>query len=231
MTVGKQRIEELAAELDSSKESWSAWIDTNVLIELYSNQDVQKAAAISPAEVARRAKQYAGSCWMAMALCRDSVSTLSFGDESIIILQRGHDPEDSQASQWPRFILYVLGDYGFFDGWERNGWGVEQTLSGEDRDRLIGAICRRQNKPIISRDEPQKLKDWKDLKCYTPEEWAKQAGLTKDAAARMCADRLGVAGSKYLEKKRADGKCTDQLIHNVQQLLHEFNERWRYMEA
>ncbi len=236
MTVGKQRIEELAAALDSSKDEWSCWVDTNVLLELYSNHDIQNAydesatGATKGATVAQRGERYAGACWMAMALCKDATSTMSFGDESLALLQRKNGLSDSQGSLRVTFVIHVLSENGFFDGWESQHYEptlVEPTLVGNAYDLLIGAICRRQNKPIISRDKKQE--DWAGLTCFTPEEWAEKSGLTKDAAAKMCADRLGTAGSKYLAKHRAEGTYTDSREQNVVQLLNEFNARWRYM--
>ena len=153
----------------------------------------------------------------------------SFGDESRDLLVQNNNPSDSQASRWVKRAIFLLSDHGFFDGWDQAGRGVDEVLSGEDRDRLIGEICRRQNKPIISRDEKQKQKNWRDLTCFTPEQWAEKSNLTKDAAARMCADRLHTAGLKYLAKHRAEGTYTDRLAQNVVQFLNEFNARWAFM--
>ena len=126
------------------------WIDTNVMLEVYSHGDLYLDSAlkrvtnpsglnnrVNPEDRRVRMQQ---SLWLSMSLASSSAVTLSYQHENLENILR-LAPPDSDVGRWTSDILYVLGDGGVFDGWERILTVSGADLTNRDRDRLITRVC------------------------------------------------------------------------------------------
>ena len=133
-----------------SEHARTHWIDTNVMLEVYSHGDLYFEWALRecsrPPGLNTRANPEGrrvlmqGSLWMAMVLCQMRVSTLTYQHENLRNILR-LAPPDSEVGGWTATIVYQLGDGGVFSGWERTMTTSGEQLSDRDRDRLIVRAC------------------------------------------------------------------------------------------
>lgn len=95
------------------------WIDTNVMLEVYSHGDLYLEWGLSRcsrpprlngrAEPERRRVLMQGSLWMAMSLCQLGAATLTYQHENLRNILR-LAPPDSEVGGWTATIVYQLGD-------------------------------------------------------------------------------------------------------------------------
>jgi hypothetical protein len=104
------------------------------------------------AKVEERRVRLQGSLWMAMALCRVRARSISYQHENMRNILRLAPPASTRGA-WTSTILYMLGDHGVFDGWERHVTNVGETLSNRDRDRLMVTECQAKGLVLITRDD------------------------------------------------------------------------------
>jgi len=133
------------------------WIDTNVMLEVYSHGDLYMDGGLSQCteppglntavDPEGRRVRMQGALWMAMALCRLGAVSLTYQHENLRNILR-LAPPDSEVGAWTSTILYVLGDGGVFRGWERLMTASGEGLSDRDRDRLIIRACAQT--PIVA---------------------------------------------------------------------------------
>jgi hypothetical protein len=120
------------------------WVDTAVMLEVYSHGDLHKEWALrelgAHADPEGRRLRLQGALWMAMALCRLRAVSLSYQHENLRNILR-LAPPDSDVGDWTATIVYVLGDGGVFQGWDRLMTSSGERLSDRDRDRLIIRAC------------------------------------------------------------------------------------------
>lgn len=135
------------------------WIDTNVMLEVYSHGDLYMDWGLSECtkppglniavDPEGRRVRMQGALWMAMVLGQLNAVSLTYQHENLRNILR-LAPPDSEVGGWTSTILYVLGDGGMFRGWERlmtaSGEGLSdrdrnRRLSDRDRDRLIVRAC------------------------------------------------------------------------------------------
>lgn len=120
------------------------WIDTSVMLEVYSHGDLYNDWALSKlgakADPEDRRVRMQGSLWMAMTLCQLRAVSLTYQHENLRNILRLAPPM-SEAGGWTSTVLYVLGDGGVFGGWERLMTTSGERLSDRDRDRLIVRVC------------------------------------------------------------------------------------------
>jgi len=181
------------------------WVDTNVMLEVYSQGDVYDAyegwqrGEIPIANVEARRIRMQGSLWMAMALCEARAISVSFQHENLNNILR-MAPPGSERGGWTSAILYVLGDGGVFDGWERFLTNDGLGLSNRNRDRHMVNECRTGGLVLVTRDD-QVIGEARNVgvDVAEPEAFAARY-LTRDAARRMCEERVATATFRYLTR-------------------------------
>jgi hypothetical protein len=191
------------------------WVDTNVMLEIYSHGDLydaferwQRGDAPVAAVEARRI-QMQSSLWMAMAMSEVGARSVSFQHENLKNILRLAPPHSPRAS-WTASVLYVLGDGGVFGRWERFLTNDGVTLSNRDRDRHMVNECRTDQLVLVTRDA-QVLREAQALgvDALLPELFAVRH-LTREAARRLFGERLAVAVDRYV----ATGSGEDPAVRN-----------------
>lgn len=179
------------------------WIDTNVLLEVYSHGDLYAAADLHKlgkaalADVESRRLRLQGSSWMAMALCRVEARSIGFQHENMRNILR-IAPPNSQAGGWTSTILYMLGDHGVWDGWEKHVTNDGATLTNRQRDAFMVAECKSQRLVLVTRDE-QVIGEAHaaGVDAVKPEPFASRH-ITLEDARSMFAQRLFDASMGYV---------------------------------
>lgn len=134
------------------------WVDTNVMLEVYSHGDLYDAFESyqrgegALAKVEERRLRIQGSLWMAMALCRVGARSVTYQHENVRNILR-MAPPDSERGGWTSTIVWMLGDHGVFDGWERHMTNDGANLTNRERDRHMVAECRSDGLVLVTRDE------------------------------------------------------------------------------
>lgn len=179
------------------------WIDTNVMLEIYSHGDLYKEfdewqrGIWSAAKVEERRTRMQGSLWLAMALCQAKAITVAYQHENLRHLRR-LAPPGSFVGSWTATIIYLLGDGGVFDGWERHLTNDGETLKNKQRDSYMIDICRADGLVLIMRDAAACEKARAaGVDAAEPEAFAARF-LTREDARRMFDQRLNDAALRYL---------------------------------
>lgn len=144
------------------------WIDTNVILEVFSLGDFyrdlkkddheQRIAILEGRTIAepfsaakQRRLRARNSLWMVMALCIQRRDTISYEHEVFRNTQRIAPPTAGIAI--PTKILFnELIPNGLFDGWTCKFTPAGAQLSNKKRDRLMVDTCRDKSLLFISRD-------------------------------------------------------------------------------
>lgn len=171
------------------------WVDTNVMLEVYSHGDLYDAfedwqrGKGTSAIVEERRVRMQGSLWMAMALCEAGARSITYQHENLRNILRLAPPSSTQGA-WTSSILYVLGDGGVFDGWERHMTNDGQALTNRQRDAHMIQVCRDDAMVLVTRDaqvigEASRV----GVDAVDPETYAVRY-LTREDARRMFEQRL-----------------------------------------
>jgi hypothetical protein len=179
------------------------WIDTNVMLEIYSHGDLYEAyentqrgkGAITVVEERRMRMQ--GTLWMAMALCTAGARSVTYQHDNLRNILRLAPPRSTRGA-WTSAILYVLGDGGVFDGWERYMTSDGETLTNRQRDAHMIQECCSEGLVLVTRDA-QVIGEAKraGVDATEPEPFAARY-LARDDARRVFGQRLGGAAIRYL---------------------------------
>lgn len=114
------------------------------------------------ADPERRRVRMQEALWLAMALATTKAVTITYQHENRRNILR-LAPPDSEVGDWTASILYVLGDGGAFEGWERIATKTGASLSDRDRDRLMVHVCSAAPLPIsvpgMSADRERAISD------------------------------------------------------------------------
>ena len=174
-----------------------AWIDTNVMVEVFSFGDFlgelvewdyltwthRRRAQPDFLRADARRKLVQGSLWMTMALCTQRATTISYLHETSRALFR-LAPPDSQLALPTVAVLRVLVPGGVFDGWER----VETNdgahlMTTDERDHFMADECHRRGIALVSRDKNARKYAHKVgvAHAVTPEEYARNVISWEDA--------------------------------------------------
>ena len=179
------------------------WVDTNVMLEVYSHGDLFDAFESYQrgegdlAAVEERRLRIQGSLWMAMALCRAGARSVTYQHENVRNILR-MAPPDSERGGWTSTILWMLGDHGVFDGWGRNMTNDGRNLTNRERDRHMVAECRSDGLVLVTRDaevigEARAV----GVDAADPETFAVRH-LTREDARRTFDERMGTAALGYV---------------------------------
>jgi hypothetical protein len=179
------------------------WVDTNVMLEVYSHGDLYEAHDAwergegRAAAIEERRVRMQSSLWMAMALCRVGARSMTFTHENLRNIRR-LAPPDSTRGAWTSAILYVLADGGVFEGWERHTTNDGVELTNRQRDAHMIQACRTGGLVLITHDaqvidEAQAV----GVDAAKPETFAARY-LTREDARRMFDERRRDAAARYL---------------------------------
>jgi len=200
----------------ASKRRPSAWIDTCVILEIFSHGDLW-AAYERPDQaltIEDRRLLMRGSLWLAMALVRQQAMTIHYHRETLRNILRLASP-DSDSGTWVSTIVHDLGPF-LFSGWERQTtWhgeveskgGIERETSDRERDRQIVAMCRDERWVLVTRDGIRRNAAWRKeglfhrargagIDVKQPEEYAGEVLGLEDARVQFN-ERLHDALSRY----------------------------------
>lgn len=179
------------------------WIDTNVMLEVYSHGDLLEAfenwqrGRGTIAVVERRRVRMQDSLWMAMALCRAGARSITYEHENLRNILRLAPPSSSRGA-WTSAILYILGDGGCFDGWEQHMTNDGIALTNPQRDAHMISECRDNGWVLVTNDVEANAEAARTgVDAATPAVFAARY-LTREDARRMFAQRLGDAAIRYV---------------------------------
>jgi hypothetical protein len=184
------------------------WIDTDVMLEVYSHGDLFNAwdayerGEVPIGEVETRRLRLQGSLWMAMALCKVGARSVTYRHENERNIKR-IAPPGSKRGVWTSAIVWMLGDHGVFDGWEKHMTNDAEALSDRQRDKHMAAECRDAKLVLISRDA-KLIREALALgvDAAKPEEYAARF-LKREEASAMFQQRLWDAVMRYVSKSKA----------------------------
>lgn len=148
--------------------SASIWIDTNVMIEIFTFGDLffdllkgdaarkvaereGKTLADPFAHAKKRRLRAKHSLWLAMALCDQKKVTISY-DHEVFRNSLKVAPPDRREALPTKALLNALVPNGLFDGWTRLETNAGANLGNNARDRLMVDTCRDEAMLLISRD-------------------------------------------------------------------------------
>lgn len=179
------------------------WIDTNVMLEVYSDGDLQSVAEshergeASLADLEEGRLRIQGSLWMAMALSILKAHTITFEHENYRNIQKLAPPGSARGG-WTATILYMLGDHGVFDGWTASMTNDGESLSNRDRDRHMVKECATDKLVLVTRDEKViREAQAAGVDVARPEAFAARY-ITREDARRMFEGRVRNAAWSYL---------------------------------
>lgn len=201
------------------------WIDTNVMLEVYSHGDLfdewEKQQRGEPSDVEGRRMRMQGSLWMAMALCKLGALTVSYQHENLTNILR-MAPPGSNRGVWTSGIVYVLGDGGVFDGWDRNVTNAGAGLSNRDRDRLMVSECKVGGMVLVTRDA-QVIKEAVivGVDAAEPEPFAGRT-LTLEDARDMFMTRMDRATAAYVAKTPTENRLAMEAAMTALTELYQY---------
>lgn len=167
-----------------------AWIDTNVMAEVFTFGDFFRDLLNRdfPAATARRVRVQ-GSLWMAMALCAQRATTISYLHETSRTVFK-IAPPDTRIGLPTVAVFRVLIPGGVFDGWERVETNDAAALGNRARDRYMADECHRRGLVLVSRDAGAlSYASSLGVRAVSPEDYARSA-LSRDDARLMFLRRL-----------------------------------------
>lgn len=208
-----------------SERAPSAWIDTNVMLEIYSFADIIDAKrSRTDADVETRRIRMQGTLWAIMVLCSQQAVTLSYSHEGMRNFAR-MSPVGSDLHAWSGTILFVLDDGGVFDGWMGAITSTGSDLTNRQRDRHMIEICATSRLLLLTRDE-QVIDEAKaaGVIAMTPEAYAVTV-MPRSLAERMFMDRLDVAARRYVENGPADRR--EQWVRNMKAVRATYQYIWK----
>lgn len=173
-----------------------AWVDTNVMIEMFTFGDIMDAKRNHGADkVEERRLFMQGSLWMATLLAEGNALTQSYAHEWLDIAQK-HCPPGSDLLEWAKVTAFLFSDGGLFRGWEQNMVSGAKPR-GNAADILMVEECKRVGMKLISRDAgARKRAEALGVEAFLPEKWA-EALAPRSLAERYFMPRLDAALKLY----------------------------------
>lgn len=202
-----------------------AWLDTNVILEIYSFGDIIDAKRNRTGEdVETRRVRMQGTLWLATILSLAQAVTLSYSHEGLRNLAR-MCPPGSDLQAWSRTILSVLGQGGVFDGWIHAATDTGAGLSNRQRDRHMIEMCRKNRWVLFTRDrratdEARAV----GVQALTPEDYAVQF-MPRSLAERYFMQRLDAAIRRYVARG-PDAERTQRAV-DMWPLRAVYEHLWR----
>jgi hypothetical protein len=219
----------------------SAWIDTCVVVEIFSHGDVWEAheKTTQALTIEERGLRMRGSLWFAMALVQQQAMTIHYHRETERVIRK-LAPLGSNSATWVSAIVHDL-DPILFNGWHRQAtWygevqdGTETETSDRERDRRMIRMCQDEGWVLVTRDGIKRDGSIKtngvfhrarvagvDVK--TPEEYAREV-VRLDEARAMFNDRLRLALFRYYTVGPDNER--DQRAEKVRTITNGYEAVW-----
>jgi hypothetical protein len=133
----------------ASKRAPSVWIDTCVVVEIFSHGDLWEAheKGNQALTIEERGLRMRGALWFAMALVQQQAMTIHYNSETERVIRK-LAPLGSNSATWVSAIVHDLHAF-LFNGWDRQAtWygevqdGTETETSDRVRDRRMIEMCR-----------------------------------------------------------------------------------------
>jgi hypothetical protein len=229
-----------------SRRAPSVWIDTCVVVEIFSHGDLWEAhEKVGQAlTIEERALRMRGSLWLAMALVQQQAMTIHYYRETERIIRK-LAPPGSNSATWVSAIVHDLDPF-LFDGWERQTtWygevqdGTEIATTNPIRDRRMIELCRNERWVLITRDGIERDGGIRTdgvfyraraagVNVRTPEEYAR--GIIRlDEARAMFDSRLRAALSWYYTSGPENER--DQRAEKVSNIRSGYEAIWNLPEC
>jgi hypothetical protein len=141
-----------------SPRRFAAVIDTNVLLDIYSIADLEKAyGAAAGAETDEthfrrvRARESLVFAWLLHQRAATTIS-LPFEPSRMLVRDAPPDARDTLQTQHVQLSIYVVKDY-VLDSWDhRSVRGADKNLTGERCDDLLLALAREERAPLVTNE-------------------------------------------------------------------------------
>jgi hypothetical protein len=173
-----------------------AWVDTNVMIEIFTFGDIMHAKRNEGDEkVEQRRLFMQGSLWMATLFAEGGAFTQSYSHEWLEIAQK-HCPPGSDLREWAKITAFLFNEGDLFRGWEQNMVSGDKPR-GTAADIFMVEHCKRTGMKLFSRDAgARKRARAVGVDAFLPEEWA-EPFLPRSLAERYFMPRLEAALKRY----------------------------------
>ena len=133
------------------------WLDVNVFLQIYSHVDGLNAAG-NDRKIRQRAREIRESLWAAMALCTLPAPRASSSSARRPIGSSRSRRRSPAKGAWTAIPLYILREFGVFDGWDVQSRRGDARVRGNAVDWLMVKIARRIGCPLVTRDEHTRTK-------------------------------------------------------------------------
>lgn len=202
----------------------TVWVDTNVMLEVYSHGDLFDAGERGDDDaIEARRWRMQGSLWMVMALCQRLVRSLTYRHENERNILR-MAPPGSNRGVHTSAILYIIGDGGVFEGWEADTTNIGAELNNPARDRLMVEQCRETGMVLVSRDQGVlDLAEAEGVSAMLPEGYAMSV-FPRDRARAMFLERLRVACDWYPSSQAPENR--ERAVASAQVVWELYERLW-----
>jgi hypothetical protein len=197
-----------------------------VMLEIYSDADLRAAAATGDraATEARRMRTQ-GSLWMAMALDDQHAASVSYEHENLNNMLRLAPPSTAGGAM-VSVALYLIREK------VTPAWAVGVTQVGAEqgnraRDRLLVDEAHGLGIPVVSRDQYcHEYGAKQGVAVFTPETFAGNSGLSREAARQRFMARLHGAAREYV-RQVPSGRDRERRSKAMQFVLRLFSAIWK----
>jgi hypothetical protein len=210
VTVAEESKSILAALRAARAEnaSWSVWVDTSVYVDFMTTISLYKNHARGGQDPAKTLGLMRAAAWMAMALDRQGVRTVTNGPEAFGKLDREVPPGTAEA-YWTEVVINLVKD-GVVPGWrvsaDMNFEVKDPSVQGQERNDLYD------DHMIAKTREFSALLVTCDKKAYKTAQRRRANVMRPDEYARTVID-LESARREFM--RRLDGACFNWLLKNA----------------
>jgi hypothetical protein len=175
-----------------------AWVDTCVMLDLYSAKDLLVAKRTGDAaDVERRRVRARSALWMATVFSYGKALTLGYRHEFDRNLQK-HMDSDPELAKWTFVLGHLFHKYGVLDGWVGGVTSAAAERKNRDRDQFMRDECLKIGMVYITEDgESLDLAKAMGVNAKRPDEYAEEL-LPLEVAHSLFKDRLVVAAARFV---------------------------------
>jgi len=204
----------------------SVWIDTNVMLEVYSDADLRSAAETGDRVATEDRRMRAqGSLWMAMVLDDLRAASVSYEHENLNNILR-LAPPGSGGGALVCVALYLIRDH-VCHHWVAGVTQVGAEQGNRARDRLLVDEAGKLGIPVVSRDQYcHQYGAAQGVAVFTPEDFADRSGLTRQHARERFLARLRRAARAYVRQVPA-GRNRERRAKAMQFVLRLYRVMWK----
>lgn len=175
----------------------TVWVDTNVMIGLWTHGDLLRPGE----DIEKRRIEMQENLWMAMALCRRLVTSLTYAHEVMNVSERVATPEgDDGVWIWTSLFAHCLVVGGLLDGWTSLTTDEAGDLGNGPRDTHMVDRCAQDGLILVHRDDGagRKARN-RGVREMSPRSYA-EAVMPWDEARTMLTYRLNKAVNAWPDR-------------------------------